>query len=56
MFAVVLALISYLAYAAFGWMLTGYPAYFWMDPNVVGKRKFVAAYCTGFVLLGPIGK
>jgi hypothetical protein len=55
-FALMFFCSAYLGYAAFGWMLTGHRAFFWMDPKEVGSREIVAFYCSAFVSLGPAGK
>ncbi|KAK4189435.1 hypothetical protein QBC35DRAFT_545788 [Podospora australis] len=52
-FAIVLFLSAYLGWAAFGKLLTGVYPYFWMDPEVIKKTEYIAAYVTGFVGLGP---
>ena len=44
---------AYLGWAAFGKILTGHNAFFWMDTELVKYREVVAAYCTAFVALGP---
>lgn len=44
----------YLGWAGIGKALTGWYAFDWLDKSVVGSGEAVAAYCVGFVLLGPI--
>ncbi|KAH8895834.1 hypothetical protein GQ53DRAFT_854040 [Thozetella sp. PMI_491] len=43
---------AYLGWAAFGKILTGHNAFFWMDPELVKYREVVAAYSAAFVSLG----
>ncbi len=44
---------AYLGWAAFGKILTGHNAFFWMDTELVKYREVVAAYSAAFVSLGP---
>ncbi|OAA73001.1 hypothetical protein LEL_08785 [Akanthomyces lecanii RCEF 1005] len=44
----------YLGWAALGGYLTGCYPFYWLNPDFVGSKEAVAAYCMGFVALAPL--
>lgn len=52
----VLLLVGYLGWAAVGNTMTGQYPFFWMDPQVMGSPKLVAACGAGFVGMGAAGE
>ena len=46
----------YLGWAALGGYLTGCYPFYWLNPDFVGSKEAVAAYCMGFVALAPLSK
>ncbi|KAK4150785.1 hypothetical protein C8A00DRAFT_45899 [Chaetomidium leptoderma] len=46
-------LAGYLGWAAIGHTMTGHYPLFWMDPKETGSSVLVAAYASGFVIMGP---
>ena len=46
---------GYLGWAAFGQLVTGRYAYFWLDKHEMKSTELIALWSTGFVFLGPIG-
>jgi len=47
---------GYLGWASFGHVVTGKYAFFWLDKNEMKHTELMAAWSSGFVLLGPISK
>ncbi|KAK0743675.1 hypothetical protein B0T18DRAFT_490343 [Schizothecium vesticola] len=52
-FALMFILSGYLGWASFGHVVTGKYAFFWLDKNEMKHTELMAAWSSGFVLLGP---
>lgn len=46
----------YLGWAAIGKVLTGWSAFGWLDPDVVGSTEAVTLYSIGFMALAPMSE